>query len=174
MRKNNTTISFRDFISISEGKQVGTLYHFTRLGNLSNMLDDGFDMTSNNEYISFTRDYNLIDYETRKNQLAKNAKMSNNWGEDYFVRLSIDGDKLSNRYKIEPFMDIKNGVSHKSSESEERIKGKSSLDDYIIQIDIVYGSLDKNNLEKELQKTKLYNKYNVIYVKSISDLKKVK
>lgn len=169
-----SSISFRDFIAISEGKQVGILYHFTRLGNLANMLDDNFDMTSNNKYISFTRDYNLIDYHKKGNSLSKNYKNLTSWGEDFIVRLAIDGDKLSNKYKIEPFMDIANGVNHNNSESEERIIGNVLLNDFIVQIDVVYGTLQKENLQNELQKTKLYNNYKFNYVKTIKELRKIK
>ena len=167
-------ITFRDFISLSEGKQVGILYHFTRLSNLANMLDDGFDMKSNHKYVSFTRDYNLIDYHKKSNQISKNFEFQDSWGNDTVVRLAIDGDRLSNRYKIQPFMDTTNDVTPQSTEQEEIIKGNADIEKYITQIDVVYGSLDVDKLEQELAKTKLYNNFKVNYVKSVRDLKKIK
>lgn len=175
MRRNKLNISFRDFISISEGKQVGTLYHFTRLGNLVRMLDSNFNMTSNNEYISFTRDYNLLD-KRKSNDLSKNASIRGPL-DVAIVRISIDGTKLSNKYKIKPFMDIENNVSHKNSEQEEIINGKTDITNYIKQIDVIMFKEYKDtidNLKKELSKTRLYSKYEFNFITDMNKLKKVK
>lgn len=161
-------ITFRDFIAIAEGKQVGTIYHFTRFTSLLNMLNNNFDLSSHNDYISFTRNYNMIEY---KNDFSIDYKL----GDKRIVRLAIDGDKLSNKYKIEPYLDTDNFVNRSSGENEEIIKRNYiSIKNEIKQIDIVYGSLDPNNLINELEKTKLYKKYKFNYVERVNNLKKVK
>ena len=79
---------------IVEGKQVGTIYHFTSLRGILGILTDGFIRSNSENQISTTRnkdmDLNLLytdDYE--KGELN--------------TRLDLDGDKISNRYKIRPF-----------------------------------------------------------------------
>lgn len=75
---------------ITEAKQVGTLYHFTNLTRLIKMLESGYikghsDFLDGNKsiFISSTR---LYDFD---------------WL-DKSVRLSLDGNLISNTYKIVP------------------------------------------------------------------------
>lgn len=77
-----------------EAKQVGILYHFTTdislLGILSrNILDIG-----TLPYVSFTRNKNFL--RAYRHKLAMGLY-------DISSCLVIDGDKLSNNYKIEPY-----------------------------------------------------------------------
>ena len=80
---------------LNEGKQVGPLYHFTRTGELINILKSNIlkvsDQWATNDdlrpFNSFTRN-------------------KNGWDVGGFptdVRITIDGNKLSNKYKIKPF-----------------------------------------------------------------------
>ena len=98
-------------IQFSEAKQVGVIYHFAGgLNDLLSILKMGGLFSYHWNYISFTRDYNLKDYENES------------WGP---VRLAFNGDAMSNKYKIEPFHDESNlGISQRSkgrTEAEERV-----------------------------------------------------
>jgi hypothetical protein len=119
-----------------EAKQVGIIYHFTSLysffcmvsniGNLSKK-ENTINIVSGRDHISFTRNYNMRSYSiiTEKRN----------------VRISIDGDKLSNKYKIKPHLDQEYQIDDKE-EREERIKMNKNqyyinITDCIIQVDIL-------------------------------------
>jgi hypothetical protein len=78
---------------ITEGKQVGTLYHFTSLNGLYGILKDGFIKPNYEGQISTTRNKNIIDIS---------AFFEYNGGQ-VTVILELDGDKISNNYKIKPY-----------------------------------------------------------------------
>lgn len=127
-------------IRIIEGKQVGTSYHFTNFKSLIPILkSDSLIAPRNTEmeidgrmypYISLTRDYNLSN--------GPNDSMP--WGD---FRLSIDGDSLSNSYKIVPYLDNKfltyDDRKNNRSESENAILTDrvSNLSKYVYQVDIL-------------------------------------
>lgn len=74
---------FEDFIN--EFKSVGPLYHFTTLSGLTDMLADDEMISKQYDYISFTRNPALKFY-------------------DRHIRIEFDGDAMSNRIHIEPYM----------------------------------------------------------------------
>ena len=96
---------------IQEGKQVGTLYHYTSLGVANSILEDGFikggkssisgyhdSMRGDNNFsLSFTRNKNF-------------HKQSRVLGEEVECRFVIDGDSLSNIYKIQPITNTDSSV----------------------------------------------------------------
>lgn len=147
---------------LNEAKQIGDIYHFTSIDALHDMillnndivLDPDFISYAAGGYYSFTRDANL-GFAHAKSQ----------------ARLKLDGDKMSNRYKFEPYADISSDVydpfykSSKDFEAEERISskyGKINLTPYIIDLQIVqpqtaidYYSVN-NPLRKEIETE--YNK----------------
>jgi hypothetical protein len=101
---------------ILERKQVGTLYHFTDPVSIFHILNSGKLISDRSGYISFTRDKNFY-------------KMTTTLAFHPVVALIIDGDKLSDKYKITPYDYYydKHKASGRStggfdSESEERIK----------------------------------------------------
>ena len=110
-------------IRIIEAKQVGIIYHFTYPSSLEKILKDG-SLETINDYVSFTRNFQLTGFGQ--------------------VRIAFDGDKLSEKYSIEPFADVglHRNNNGRESESEERIVWKpySPLPvispKYVIQIDI--------------------------------------
>jgi hypothetical protein len=80
---------------LNEAKQVGTLYHWTKLGNLSNIIKNntllpGHSSHGDYDYISLTR-----------------SKDKDQFGisEEADCAIVLDGDKLSNKYKITPYHD---------------------------------------------------------------------
>lgn len=81
--------TFKDYLG--EAKQVGNIHHFTTLDSLHNMLsgERAFHLHSRNgENISFIRNPQLPAFN-------KNFKMCH-------VRITVDGDALSNHHKIRP------------------------------------------------------------------------
>lgn len=88
-----------------EAKQVGILYHFTSLEALDKIIDEEGLRSNIHDWISFSRNYT-------------NPKTGHLEGLN--VRLTFDGNKLSNKYKIEPYLDIGHVIRH-DEEQEERI-----------------------------------------------------
>ena len=126
-------VKFIDIIreALKEAKQVGTIYHFTDYRAAMNIIKDKYVLKNystypNDTYVSFTRNRDL-----------KSPTISRN------VRFTIDGDALSNRYKVEPFADVKAGFGRKSSdEAEERINvapinGKLDFSKYVKAVDVM-------------------------------------
>ena len=107
-------------IDIHEGKQVGTLYHFTNFEGLNGILssnllkvgdDANFETGGNIGNVSLTRDKNL-------------------W---YFsFRLELDGDKMSDKYKITPYQ--WNGGDQEAEEYIER--DISDISSYLLSITV--------------------------------------
>lgn len=117
---------------LNEAKQVGTLYHFTDMYSLIDILKTNTLKASNKfekqkpPTVSLTRD-KLGDIGGVGGTGTKN------------VRISIDGDKLSNRYKITPYNYYSNYPDHKESsdEMEEIVQGDiKNITDYIIEVRI--------------------------------------
>lgn len=80
-----------------EARQVGPIYHFTSFDSLKNILQSNTIKGSwgnqdvKGKYVSVTRDKNL--WKTEPNLGA----------EEIQVALVLDGDKISNKYKIRPY-----------------------------------------------------------------------
>lgn len=119
----------------NERKQAGILYHYTRnLAYLQKMLRFNLLKPMNYGYVSFTRNQSFVFYES-------------------WIRLVIDGDKLSDNYKLQPFqfnpsLYAKNGPNHFEDEFEERIKFTnryehdntccvSNLKKYLLRVEIL-------------------------------------
>ena len=110
-----------------EEKQLGTLYHFTSIARLEDIINSDYILKSNSKAIindkhiftiSFTRDFALDTTWTRFSD----------------VRISVDGTKLSNKYKIVPYADFPRNYK---KEREEALIGKTAdIKNSIIKIDI--------------------------------------
>ena len=147
--------SFKDYLD--EAKQVGIVYHFTKFENLENILKSGA-INSRYGFISTTRNYNL---PNDLNQKDFDLSISRGYG----VRFTLDGNKLSSRYKVSPILgttvdvlDPQNydynshRVSRHEHENEEMIKAKSiSIDDYVLRIDIIPKNIQQSEIAKELK-----------------------
>jgi len=133
---------------LKEGKQVGTLYHFTPFEGIKGILkfntlkvgdDSNFETGGNVGKVSLTRDKNL----------------------NYFnYRITLDGDKLSNNYKINPY-----SYDIEAEESEESVnRDIKNIDKYIIDIHYILYDMDTisdlTNLNKII---KLYPNIKFIY-----------
>jgi hypothetical protein len=82
--------------TLNEGKQVGILYHYTSADGLKGILSSNrikaseeIYMGQNLYYVSFTRNKNF-------------HKKGSKFGVKTEYRITLDGDKLSNKYKITP------------------------------------------------------------------------
>ena len=152
---------------IYESKQVGDLYHIctpdsyikyiypndqlSASGKYTNYLYKG------NDYISFTRDkYFVVATETIKNSAI-------------LFQLVIDGDKLSDNYKVRPYNDFaftNYNYNPKLLEKEEVVKGPiKNISNYIKEIHFdLFGIDDKiaNDL-KELANDPTIKSSNVVY-----------
>lgn len=170
---------------IFEAKQVGPLYHYTGLNGILGILKTGGIKSGDADKphpdtkhawssISFTRDKNFTRTFSGK-QL--NRAIGGTTGEDsyeLFARLTIDGDKLSDKYKIEPFAAIGYVKGQGDFEAEERIlmkdKFKLPLNPYVKSIDILFDYIDdykrimgskrpfvRSEIFKVLRRAKKYN-----------------
>jgi len=139
---------------VDEAKQVGIIYHFTSMDNFPSIFESNKLMSSgklernprNNQKdvisISFTRNK---DFWKGFTQLIFPPD----------VRIVIDGDKLSNKYRIEPFnyfnQKTKN-KEHSTDEREERIPFDKNydkpevedLDNYVMSYDFLLDNITKN------------------------------
>lgn len=94
VRNRQVITSFREYI-LNEAKQVGYIYHFTTLSRIEEVINNRKIERGKEGYVSLTRDF----------QLPNNPGYFNTG--EYIVRITIDGNKLSNNTKIEPIHDVK-------------------------------------------------------------------
>lgn len=119
---------------LKQSKQVGILYHYTFLNTLLDILNSNVLVGRKNGYqydaVCFTRD------------AALHAKPRTIVGSSRTVRLVIDGNKLSQHYKIIPRNDTQytkdNTIKHISGQAQQAcITSKiTDITKYIIRIDI--------------------------------------
>ena len=88
-------IKLRDILK--EAKQVGILYHYTSKDGLKGVLDSNQLKATKEHYLG--TDLYYISFTRNKNFHKKGA----NWNVKTDYRITIDGNKLSNKYKIQPF-----------------------------------------------------------------------
>lgn len=136
--------------NIKEAKQVGIIYHFTTIDSIKMLLNkkkmeeygcEILTFLSNNSHLSTTRDYMLVNSPLPTFNVSK-----------YNIRIAINGDKLSNKYKIKPINGLHDNsknifgtelnfkrVKHKSEKEEVILCPKSGsfkLKEYIEEIQI--------------------------------------
>jgi len=110
---------FKEYFT--ERKQVGDLYHFTDVNKISQILyKDELEDINDRGYISFTRDKRMP------------STTNEPWWTIKTVRITVDGDKLSDKYKIQPYNDNVN-----NTETEERIVGKSLVKIPIKKVEVL-------------------------------------
>ena len=139
---------------IKEAKQVGVLYHYTGIKNWdriksSNTLEAGSPIgdynksrqlepknISDREAISFTRNKNL-----HKQPYFWDLGLNLYGGK--IIRIAIDGDKLSERYKLKPFRwrfdksRVAGGMSGDEFETRADTNMIKNLDKYLVKVDDV-------------------------------------
>ena len=146
---------------INEGKQIGDIYHYTTFNN-------GFKILQSNQFrsyesadstrskpiygVSFTRDKRFHN----KHNIGFDVS---SFGQRPQVRFTVDGDKLSNKYKIQPYAQIGGAgrfeKQHEEFEAEERVVANKSFTipilTYIKSVDILveYKKPHKKDLSGE-------------------------
>jgi hypothetical protein len=143
-------LSINEFLN--ESKQVGVLYHFTTPRGLRGILEYD-EMRSANNFISFTRNFNLEQWATTHGA---------------YCRISMDGDKLSSRYRLSPYLydpaddevsgsgehlDVETRRKKYGDEREEKVLTPiiDKIHKYIIQVDIIKYPM-KSNEKTTIQK----------------------
>ena len=81
---------------INEGKQVGMLYHYTSEDGLKSILETNRINVSEEHYLG--KELYFISFTRNKNFHKKEMK----WQVKTDYRITLDGDKLSDKYKIKP------------------------------------------------------------------------
>lgn len=168
----------KSFKELYEAKQVGYLYHFTKVTNLVDILDSKkqselgleiFEFLSHNSTFSCTRNACLA-----QSVLSKDINLKNG----YHVRIVLDGNKISNKFKISPISGFDDTelkqtkynkrIGKEYGEQEEKIlpdkrqKERTKtfkMKDYIIQID--FSNEAKEDVNRDLLKK--LDKYNIKY-----------
>ena len=134
---------------IKEGKQVGNVYHFTTPMNIKSILEVGI-LSGREGYISLTRNFRLPE-----------EKGYFNTGE-YVIRITLDGNKISDNLKIEPIKD-KNFFDEREEGvidwNKYKNRQKTKIDrKYIKQVDVVSSNIfPEKSLEFVLDICKKYN-----------------
>jgi len=114
-----------------EAKQVGNLYHFTSILNIFNILKTQHLLPNTENQISTSRSssLNVSSFQDDKSDTPQ-------------CRLMLDGDKISNKYKIQPF---KHFPDEESFEEQIIVNGKPFYFlPYLKRIDIFTGNSIKN------------------------------
>ena len=154
-------IKFIDLLkeNLLEAKQVGDLYHFTSEAGAIGILKDNKlngSKSISKKQISFTRNKN---YLTQTDVGGKSTIM---------IRIAVDGEKLSNKYKVQPTNFFPGRYGEKGirqDEFEEIIKkdGIDNIKNYIKEITIDRdGLIEYTDSVNYLNITaKLQNKKNV-------------
>jgi hypothetical protein len=114
---------------LNEGKQVGILYHYTENWLLQQIIESNTLLAP----VSFTRS------KDKETVFWIGAECS----------LVIDGDKLSNNYKIKPYQSYDEEGNY-FDEMEERVdKNIIDLNKYLIKVILFKQDLEIENLLKE-------------------------
>jgi len=150
--KHTTMIKLIDLLN--EGKQVGTLYHFTTLRGATGILTSGKIKINEDGVISTTRDKNLntAEFDTEGDP------------DENIVRIDLDGNKISNNYKIQPYSF--GHIGKENLEFEEQIvTGKEGLPiKYITNIKIMVNNEDEYSYKKYFNSlTQIIQEKNIPY-----------
>ena len=131
---------------LNEAKQVGIIYHYTTFESglkvlKSNQLKSDHTAESTNAKpvfgISFTRD-------KRFNIASRAVDFTNSsFGKTPQLRFTIDGNKLSNKFKVQPYSQGgRFDKGKKDFEAEERVTSDKlftlPLSNYLISIDLLF------------------------------------
>jgi len=121
---------------ITEAKQAGDLYHFTPLSNLKKILETRVLFPNNEEQISTSIRPNMSTKDI-PHQDMRTASI---------VRIMLDGNKISNKYKIRPFAYGEHGDHEDLGEEQIIVNGKEfPFIPYLKRIDIFLNKKDKVN-----------------------------
>jgi hypothetical protein len=81
---------------LNESRQVGNLYHFTYLSSVTKIFENGLRFTPDNTELS--RYKNMFSISTTRDYTGNKFFKGN----EYETRITLDGNKISEHYSIEP------------------------------------------------------------------------
>jgi len=122
---------------IFEGKQVGSIYHYTDVDSVHDILNSNSLRIGFRGNISTTRDKNF----------HKNSNESKRVGVPTHISLELDGDKLSNNHKITPKNDLPSKSSSKEN-ADDKISGRNEREEVI--------NKDVDNVKKYIKKIRIH------------------
>ena len=119
---------------LNEAKQVGLLFHCTTLEGFADMADHDRIGKYPDSTVCFSRDRNY-------NHVIGSMIPQH-------VQLVLDGDRLSNKYKIIPYDD--GFTSRRRSESEERVETQiTPVGPYLLAVNLINNGDVKNMLAQQ-------------------------
>ena len=143
--------------SLFEQKSVGILYHFTSLNSLPRILKQGFlkgnkhtaaEMSfyfkTFSKIIDQTED--LYSYSFTRKRDLKLLTSSPLDIDQYTVRITFDGNRMSDKYSFFPISEINYTRNNNTSEAEERILSKDPtipINKYILDVFIPFSFINK-------------------------------
>lgn len=167
---------------LNEAKQVGTLYHICALQDYIKYIAPKDQLKASGEYMNFLYgDDDYVSFTRNKNYNTSHGKSDDT---NVFVRLVVDGDKLSERYKIGPYNDAywdrssedEDGRAFggltgdddtiKLREQEEVVKGPiKNISRYIKELQLDVATLDEDTVKliKSLPRKKALQGTNIVY-----------
>jgi 8-oxo-dGTP pyrophosphatase MutT (NUDIX family) len=162
---NNKKILAQFMSSLNEAKQVGTVYHFTSALGVYNIIKTNTLKSQELDVIGRLKPYK--DYKFISLTRDKNFHIGDKMISGMSARIVLDGNKLSEKYKIIPFRYFRGRSKlqepQKYDESEERLvlKGDlTNLDKYVLSYDLFvdkfHSSLILNMLETDNPKIRLF------------------
>lgn len=153
-----------DYQKFNEAKSIGDVYHFTNIPNLIKMINSDSIVPSKStepldrkskRYLNYDGDelpeeedpnsyYYYISTTREQDFWKRNPEISGT-----IIRLKLDGNKISQNYKVVPFSFFTSNISKSKvgsvNESEERIVLKSNkgiqLSKYLKKIDLIWEPL---------------------------------
>jgi len=132
---------------INENKQIGIIYHFTTVYNTINILQENIINAIITNGISFTRNPDFYKY-------PRDGIITS-------VKITVDGNKLSNKYKIKPYNFFPDKYTHylKFDEDEELVLTKeiTNFRSYIKNVTLV----KETNAESLVELKQTCKNYNI-------------
>lgn len=152
-----------------EARQVGVIYHFTYINNIFDILNSGLKGDINYANNFFEYGFSFEHYLKNKNKFygycfTRDKNIQSKFFKNQDIVIVLDGNKMSENYKIFPIAEAAYRRKFQNSESEERlISKKSSIDlkPYIKEIKL----LKTQNVNKDLitQIQVICEKYNISF-----------
>lgn len=161
----------KESLNVNEAKQVGTLYHVCTLDDYTYYIKPKDILKASGQYYNQQfDDYNCVSFTRDKGFVVdtyKNGELGE--GRNGLVQLVIDGNKLSNNYKIVPYNDFfnregdrrKQKIDPEDLEFEECVRGPiKNLSKYIKEIRFDFLTL---RLEDIRDLVEAYNLHKLVF-----------
>ena len=164
--------------AINESKQIGTLYHICTLDALAKHIVPNDTLSGSGKYTNYLiNSNNVVSFTRDRNYVVNTVR---NRTSTFLFRFSVNGDKLSEKYKLSPYNDLafKSGGKEKSNfdfkdvEKEEVLLGEiKNFSKYVIKSEY---SVNENIFESSVPElnNKIIPDYNAS-IKYLSSLNTV-